>query len=213
MSSDRDDRVDMLDLLINLLKEHEKKMDELTYRLETLLDESRPPTDPPRRAPEGISGVVARVSSWREFKRQCTSAPSVAVEIDERIFKVTALSRNILFAYEEEIPVLEVIHRDEGGKTTYAVTDASLTLKSLMGSLDCGLELDRRVIDSALPDGGGIPESGLLRGSGGGKVLACGSAGRGGVLDHPGSPQPTRGSGHIATCSFQNMFWVCARIR
>jgi len=155
MSSDRDDRVDMLDLLINLLKEHEKKMDELTYRLETLLDESRPPTEPPRRAPEGISGVVARVSSWREFKRQCTSAPSVAVEIDERIFKATALSRNILFAYEEEIPVLEVIHRDEGGKTTYAVTDASLTLKSLMGSLDCGLELDRRVIDSALPDGGG----------------------------------------------------------
>lgn len=156
MSSDRDDRVDMLDLLINLLKEHEKKMDELTYRLETLLDESRPPTEPPRRAPEGISGVVARVSSWREFKRQCTGALSVAVEIYERIFKVTALSRNVLFAYEEEIPVLEVTHRDEGRETTYAVTDASLTLKSLMGTLDCGLELDRRVINSVLPDGGAV---------------------------------------------------------
>jgi hypothetical protein len=159
MSSDRDDRVDMLDLLINLLKEHEKKMDELTYRLETLLDERTPPTESPRRAPEGISGVVARVSSWREFKRQCTGALSVAVEIDEHRFKVTALSRNILFAYEEEIPVLEVIHRDVAGErreTTYAVTDAALTLKSLMGSLDCGLELDRRVIDSTLPDGGAV---------------------------------------------------------
>jgi len=159
MSLDRDDRVDMLDLLINLLKEHEKKMDELTYRLETLLDESKPPAEPPRRAPEGISGVFARVSNWREFKRQCTSALSVAVEIDERIFKVTALSRNVLFAYEEEIPVLEVTHRDvaeEGRETTYAVTDASLTLKSLMGTLDCGLELDRRVINSVLPDGGAV---------------------------------------------------------
>jgi hypothetical protein len=153
MSSDRDDRVDMLDLLINLLKEHEKKMDELTYRLEALLDERRPPAEPPRRTPEGISGVVARVSSWGEFKRQCTDALSVAVEIDEKIFKVTALSRNILFAYEEEIPILEVTQRDGGRETTYAVTNASLTLKSLMGTLDCGLELDRRVVDSALPDG------------------------------------------------------------
>ncbi len=154
MSLDRDDRVDMLDLLINLLKEHEKKMDELAYRLETTLDERTPPTEPPRRTPEEISGVVARVSNWREFKRQCTGALSVAVEIDERTFKVTALTRNILFAYEEGIPVLEVIQRNEGRETTYAVTDVSLTLKSLMGNLDCGLEMDRRVIDSALPDGG-----------------------------------------------------------
>ena len=153
MSSDRDDKVDMLDLLINLLKEHEQKMDELTYRLESLLDERRAPAEPPRRAPERL-GVVARVSSWGEFKRQCTGALSVAVELDERIFKVTALSRNILFAYEEEVPVMEVIHGDEGEETTYTVTDASLMLKSFMGTLDCGLELDRRVIDSALPDGG-----------------------------------------------------------
>lgn len=156
MSLDRDDRVDMLDLLINLLKEHEKKMDELAYRLETTLDERTPPTEPPRRTPEEISGVVARVSNWREFKRQCTGALSVAVEIDERTFKVTALTRNILFAYEEGIPVLEVIQRNEGRETTYAVTDVSLTLKSLMGNLDCGLEMDRRVIDSALPDGGAV---------------------------------------------------------
>ena len=159
MSSDRDDRVDMLDLLINLLKEHEKKMDELAYRLETSLDERRTQTEAPRRTPDRISGVIARVSSWREFKRQCTGALSAAVEIDERIFKATALTRNILFAYEEEIPVLEVIHRDVAGErreTTYAVTDASLTLKSLMGTLDCGLELDRMVIDSSLPDGGRV---------------------------------------------------------
>lgn len=156
MSSDRDDRVDMLDLLINLLKEHEKKMDELAYRLETTLDERRTQTEAPRRTPDRISGVIARVSSWREFKRQCTGALSAAVEIDERVFKATALTRNILFAYEEEIPVLEVTQRDGGRETTYAVTDASLTLKSLMGTLDCGLELDRRVIDSALPDGGRV---------------------------------------------------------
>ena len=156
MSSDRDDRVDMLDLLINLLKEHEKKMDELAYRLETTLDERRTQTEAPRRTPERISGVIARVSSWREFKRQCTGALSAAVEIDERIFKATALTRNILFAYEEEIPVLEVTQRDGGRETTYAVTDASLTLKSLMGTLDCGLELDRMVIDSSLPDGGRV---------------------------------------------------------
>jgi len=154
MSSDRDDRVDMLDLLINLLKEHEQKMDELTYRLETLLDERGAATEPPRRPQRGISGVVARVSSWREFKRQCTGALSVAVEIDEHKFKVTALSRGIVFSYEEEVPGLEVSRSKEGKDTTLTVSEASPTLKSLMGSLDCGMELDRRVIDSTLPDGG-----------------------------------------------------------
>ena len=154
MSSDRDDRVDMLDLLINLLKEHEQKMDELTYRLETLLDERGAATEPPRRPQRGISGVVARVSSWREFKRQCTGALSVAVEIDEHKFKVTALSRGIVFSYEEEVPGLEVSRNKEGRDTTLTVSEASPTLKSLMGSLDCGMELDRRVIDSTLPDGG-----------------------------------------------------------
>lgn len=157
MSSDSDDRVDMLDLLINLLKEHEQKMDELTYRLESLLDESRAPTEPQRRTPEEIGGVVARVSDWGEYKRQCTGALMVAVEIDDREFKVTAFSRNILFAYEEEIPVLEVTQGDEEGrsKTTYTVTDASLTLKSLRGSLNCGLELNRRIINSSLANGEG----------------------------------------------------------
>jgi len=152
MSSDSDDRVDMLDLLINLLKEHEQKMDKLTDRLESLLEESRVPIESSRRPLEGIGGVVARVSSWGEYKRQCTGALSVAVEIDERVFKVTALSRNILFAYEEEIPILEVTQGDEEGsmKTTYTVTDASLTLKALRGSLNCGLKLNRRVIDSSL---------------------------------------------------------------
>ena len=155
MSSDSDDRVDMLDLLINLLKEHEQKMDKLAYRLESLLEESRAPIESPRRPLEGIGVVVARVSSWGEYKRQCTGALSVAVEIDERVFKVTALSRNILFVYEEEIPILEVTQGDEEGsmKTTYTVTDASLTLKALRGSLNCGLKLNRRVIDSSLPYG------------------------------------------------------------
>ena len=153
MSSERDDRVDMLDLLINLLKEHEQKMDELTYRLETLIDERRPPAGPPREAPETIGGVVARVSSWGEFKRQSAGAAMVALGIDERTFKVTALRRGIFIVYQEEIPVLEVVRRDEGKEATYAVTDTSLTMKSLMGGLECGLELSRRVIDSTLPEG------------------------------------------------------------
>ena len=156
MSSDRDARVDILDLLINLLKEHEQKMDELTYRLETLIDERKPTAGPPREASETIGGVVARVSSWGEFKRQSASAVMLALGIDERTFKVTALRRGIFIVYQEEIPVLEVIRKDESTDTTYAVTEASLTMKSLLGSLECGLELDRRVIDSTLPEGGSV---------------------------------------------------------
>ena len=41
MSSDRDDRVDIIDLLISLLKDHEKKLDDLSYRLERLLEENQ----------------------------------------------------------------------------------------------------------------------------------------------------------------------------
>lgn len=157
MSSDSDSRVDILDLLINLLKEYEQKMDELTYRLETLLNEQSSQTKTKRNAPERFNGVVVLIDSWDEFKKQCTGALLVALTIDERIFSVTAKVRNILFSYEEKIPNLELYKKNgiaDQKETSYVVTDPSLTLKSISGVLDCGLQLERRIIESSLREGG-----------------------------------------------------------
>lgn len=157
MSSDRDDRVDIIDLLINLLKDHEKKLDDLSFRLEKLLEE-RDLTEliPREPRPVGIR-VSAVLRSWTEFIRQCRGASPIALDVDRDRFKVTAVAGGILYAYEEEIPSMEIRYQvdDEGRKrTSIEVSDIALALTALRGKLDCGLELEKRDVEASLPDGG-----------------------------------------------------------
>jgi hypothetical protein len=161
MSSDRDDRVDIIDLLINLLKDHEKKLDDLSYRLERLLEE-RDLTELTPREPRPVGiGVSAVLRSWTEFMRQCRAASPVALDVDRDRFKVTAVAGGILYVYEEEIPSMEIRYQanNEGRKrTSIAVSDIALALTALRGRLDCGLELEKRDVEAILPDGGSVHE-------------------------------------------------------
>jgi hypothetical protein len=159
MSSDRDDRVDIIDLLISLLKDHEKKLDDLSYRLERLLEE-RDLTELAPREPQPVGiRVSAVLRSWTEFMRHCREASPVALDVDRDRLKVTAVAGGILYAYEEEIPTMEIRYQvdDEGRKrTSIEVSDIALALTALRGRLDCGLELEKRDMEVSLPEGGSV---------------------------------------------------------
>jgi hypothetical protein len=159
MSSDRDDRVDIIDLLISLLKDHEKKLDDLSHRLERLLEERDLTELTPREPLPGGIRVSAVLRSWTEFIRQCRVASPVALDVDRDRFKVTAVAGGILYVYEEEIPSMEIRYQvdDEGRKrTSIEVSDIALALTALRGRLDCGLELEKRDVEASLPDGGSV---------------------------------------------------------
>ncbi len=161
MSSDRDEKVDILDLLINLLKEHETKLDELAYRIETILDENLPEPESPesttRESPPGeLVTLRATIRRWHEFRQRCRRSDSVAFQAHDGQFKVTAVSRNALYTYEEEIPFLEILYTGEGEerKPRYFIEDPKLLTKALRGRLDCGLELEGVETEVDVPDNG-----------------------------------------------------------
>ena len=108
-----DEKIDVIDLIINVLKEHEKKLDELVSRLEEL---PKIPTQPssyqePEKAPVrelSTIGVSAILKKWRDFRERSSKAKLVAFALGNTTFKVSALSRGVVYIYEEEMPQMNI---------------------------------------------------------------------------------------------------------
>lgn len=163
--SDFDEKIDVIDLIINVLKDHEKKLDELVSRLENTESVESPPREPSLRIPEvkAVSGgrPVASVvlKSWTEFRNQGRSSELVAFDSDEGRFKVSALVGRLLCTYVEKIPSLEIEYSGEGGRSRIDginIEGAEMIPSAFKGRLDCGLELKKNEFDISKPDGGVI---------------------------------------------------------
>jgi hypothetical protein len=172
--SDFDEKIDVIDLIINVLKDHEKKLDELVSRLENTDSVETPRHEPPTRAPQmkAVSGgkPVASVllKRWTEFQRQARSSELVAFDSDEGRFTVSALAGRVIYNYVESIPSMEIEYSGDEGKSRIDginINGAELIpaafrgkldcgLDAFRGKLDCGLELKTNKYDATRPDGG-----------------------------------------------------------
>ena len=121
-----DDKIDVMDLIINVLKDHESKLDELVSRLENLplpqgerTDDSEaenedephsPAVGPPRQGGPVVTAVLKR---WTDFRSKCASSRLVAFDTEESIFEVSALAGGVVYVYREEIPSMGITYREE----------------------------------------------------------------------------------------------------
>ena len=159
-----DEKIDVIDLIINVLREHEKKLDELVSRLEEAGVAGAPKEEgegekPRARAPSQRVAASAELRRWTEFTERCSGARLVAFEVDGGRFKVSALAGGLVYLYAEAIPSMEIRYRVEEGKAHIESIDVGSIEQlpfALKGRLDCGLELERRTIDVSLPDGGKV---------------------------------------------------------
>ena len=159
MSFDRDDKVDIIDLLITLLRDHEKKLDEISYRLEKLV-EGRQPLDSmeplelqPARPPQmtTASGIVAQMSNWQDFRERGSRSQLVSVNITETQFKVSAYTAGILYSYAEKLPSIQIKRTDDGGNQMN-LADIADAQVALSGKLLCGLALETRSFESKVEE-------------------------------------------------------------
>jgi len=152
MSFDKDDKVDIIDLLISLLRDHEKKLDEISYRLEKLADsqESLSPIEEPGITSR-ISGInfTAEVSKWLDFSKLCRGSEIVAIKILETSLRISSIIGSILFVYEEQIPSVTLNRRNDGS-THMNILDLANIQTALSGKLKCGLTLETASFDSIL---------------------------------------------------------------
>jgi hypothetical protein len=161
--SDFDEKIDVIDLIINVLKDHEKKMDELVSRLERAesidtailkpLDEGFKE----ERLHTGKPVASLVLKKWTEFREQARSSEFVAYDSHKGCFKVSALSRRAVLTYTERIPFMEIKYTSSEGKAhidSLDINSAELLPIALKCKLNCGLELKKNTYEISMPDGG-----------------------------------------------------------
>ena len=164
-----DDKIDVMDLIINVLKDHESKLDELVSRLESLppprvgkADDSEaepedgpriPVVGPPR---EGGPAVTVVLKRWTDFRLKCSSSRLVAFDTEESVFEVSGLAGGVVYVYREEVPSMGITYREDGEGARVEGIDISrpgLMPAALREKLDCGLEFTRRDLETKIDDG------------------------------------------------------------
>jgi hypothetical protein len=161
MNFDRrfDEKIDVIDLIINVLKEHEKTLDELVSRLEEAQSIQTPIESlKTASAPQAIAVRVV-LKNWSEFRRRGEGSDLIAFNMDGGHFKVNAFAGGVLYVYEEEIPGLEIHYKMVNEKAlidSINIGKAALVPTALRGKLDCGIEFSKREIELKQPNGASV---------------------------------------------------------
>jgi len=138
-----DEKIDVIDLIINVLKDHEKRMDELISRLEVNPKTERAlPYRDYRQTSPSRAAVTVELSKWQDFREKGSTASLVTFDIINKKFYVFALGSGILYSYVEEIPEMEIKYN----KLEKNVQIESINI-TLTGKLECGLGLLKREYD------------------------------------------------------------------
>jgi hypothetical protein len=102
------DKVEVMDFLINVLKDHEKSLDALISRAENVLAENEEKL--------GVNGgshdspIKIVLKDWPEFKRRIENVELVCFDMVGQVFIVSVKTRQKVYEYREKVPepVLEV---------------------------------------------------------------------------------------------------------
>jgi hypothetical protein len=147
------EKMDALDLIMNALKDHEKRLDEISHRLEQAFEEVK--TGEPSRvkgarevqrieAPPRMRSPQVLFSKWSEFKGTCKDGTMVAFEVDENRFHVSVLVDEGVFTYEETLPntTFKVVEEQSSFSIDRDALNHIDSFQFLIeGKLKCGLTL------------------------------------------------------------------------
>ncbi len=168
MSSDSgfSEKMDAIDLIVTALKDHEKRLDTLSRRLESICkslsiyevyekievekkEEKRAEPSPARKGPSVIC------NNWNEFRAVSRGAKTVAFEIERNLFHVYSMVNEDVFRYSEDLPVekLRVVEEESSFSIDKAyLINIDLLEFLIQGKLKCGLSLSIKSLRTALSD-------------------------------------------------------------
>jgi hypothetical protein len=98
------DKVEVMDFLINVLKDHEKSLDSLISRAENVLAENEEKL--------GVNGVSHDspikivLKDWTEFKRRLENVELICFDMVDQVFIVSVKTRQKVYEYREKAPEL-----------------------------------------------------------------------------------------------------------
>ena len=105
---DSQEKIDALDLIINVLKEHEKRLDKLAEELKETLDKlqiSKDISEPTKR--EEIHPQIRIVcDDWLDFKEKSKNSNLVVFNVDDKYIRFNSISNSSIYHYSE--PIVDV---------------------------------------------------------------------------------------------------------
>jgi len=155
-SLSHDERVDMIDFIINVLKEHEKTLDAQVAKLKDIITFDRMARPSQGEAKGRSPRVKLALKEWPEFREKSTKPQMLAFNVSDDRLEVSTLKDDALYVYREKIP--EFSMAVEKGEGRVVVKEGDLgdlfdNLSLIAGKLQCGLPVKHRKVDLKLPDG------------------------------------------------------------
>jgi hypothetical protein len=133
------DKVEVMDFLINVLRDHEKSLDDLISRAEVIVNEKtaqEPDVD------DSSNSKLIRVvlKDWQDFKQRIIGINLLCFNLLNNVFIVTASNGQKLFEYRESVPdVNNDLRQHNGDDNTIYLGNYKLSI---------GLELITKIVNT-----------------------------------------------------------------
>jgi hypothetical protein len=133
------DKVEVMDFLINVLKDHEKSLDTLITRAEVVIDDNPAPQVVAQNSPP----LKITLRDWDEFKDRAIEAELVCFDMNDSVFLCNAITKDKVFSYTESAPEIEVEFGENQDLVMKGLDLSNLEegIAVLNGQLDIGLQL------------------------------------------------------------------------
>lgn len=150
------EKIDVIDLIINVLREHEKTLDSLISKLETTIDSA------PKRDDENVKQGIFQnkysiiVNNWSEFKERSSRAELALFNMKDNRLTISVIKENFVYSYVESVSEITMTIEKVNDKILVKglelskIEDHPLVFN---GRLKCGLNLTHRKSEFNLPDG------------------------------------------------------------
>jgi hypothetical protein len=150
------EKIDVIDLIINVLREHEKTLDTLISKLEVALDST------PKKSEENVKQILHYnnfriiVNNWSEFKERTSKAELAAFNMKDNKLKICVIKESFVYSYIESVSEITMTIEKINDKVMVKglelskIEDHPLVFS---GRLKCGLNLTHRKTEFNLPDG------------------------------------------------------------
>ncbi|TRO49894.1 hypothetical protein E2P65_00360 [Candidatus Bathyarchaeota archaeon] len=131
--------MEVMDFLINVLKDHEKSLDSLITRAENVLAENEEKFGDNGGSYDSPIKIVLK--DWSEFKRRLENVELVCFDLVDQVFIVSAKTRQKVYEYRERTPELTLEVKNDNNILITSSGNVQNDLSLLNSRLTIGLEL------------------------------------------------------------------------
>ena len=133
------DKVEVMDFLINVLKDHEKSLDTLITRAEDVIEDNQSP----RKVSQNPPPLKITLRDWAEFKDRAIEAELVCFDMTDSMFLCKVITETKVYIYQEKVPDIELKMNDDDNLVLsgFNLGDFEEGFSFLNGKLEIGLEL------------------------------------------------------------------------